>query len=442
MGRERYEAYEHDRRYLAGGISAPSRINPALGGPLLIERGDGPRLFGADGRTYLDFHNGFGSTLLGHNHPAVRRAIEQVLDLGIVAGAETVYQARLAARICELVPCAEQVRFAMSGSEATNAAIRLARTATNRSKILKFEGHFHGLHEHVVFSAHPPVRDAKPGELLPPLVESAGVPPAFAAHVLVAPWNDLAAVEWACAEHGDDLAAVVMEPINYNSGGIPAEPDFLRGVRELTRDRGTVLIFDEILSGFRTGTSCAQGYYDVTPDVCLLGKAVANGAPISVIAGRREVMAAFSPTGGAAMSGTYSGHLFGVLAALATLDELSAPGRYDGPDGIYAIAERLYDGLREVFARRGVRCRVQGLGARFGLFFGLDPDIPVCTYQEAARHDASLLKRFVRAAIENGVYFHTYDMALGHHGFSTAHTARDVDEALDRIDAACRVGLR
>lgn len=429
--------YERDRQHLVGGVSAPSRLNPALGEALLIERGDGPYLYGADGQRYLDLHNGFGTTILGHNHAAVRRAIGQALDMGIVSGAETVHQARLAARVCELVPCAEQVRFASSGSEATNAVLRLARTYTGKSKVLKFEGHFHGLHEHVVYSAHPPARPASRGELLEPLVESGGVPAAFAAQVLVAPWNDPAAVERAFAEHGDDLAAVLMEPINYNSGALPAEAAFLRLVRELTRERDVPLVFDEILSGFRTGTDCAQGYYGVTPDVCLLGKAVANGVPLAVIAGTRKVMSAFSPVGTAALSGTYSGHLFGVLAALATLDELAAPGCYDGPAGIHATAAQLYGGLDEIFKRRGVPCRVQGIGARFGLLFGLDPDQPVTAYQQAARHDAAALHAFVHAAAERGVYFHSYDVALGHHGFSTAHTTAVVEDVLGRVESAC-----
>ena len=330
------------------------------------------------------------------------------------------------------------VRFASSGSEATNAALRLARAYTGRDMVLKFEGHFHGLHEHVVYSAHPPLRAETPGQLLEPVVESGGVPAAFAQQVLVAPWNDLAAVQRAFERHGGEIAAVLLEPINYNSGALPADPAFLRALREITRDRGAVLIFDEVLSGFRTGTSCAQGYFQVTPDVCLLAKAVANGVPLAIIAGSAEVMSAFSPTGPAGLSGTYSGHLFGVLAAQATLDELAAPGRYDGPQGILAVGERLYRGLDAIFRRHGLPCRVQGIGARFGLLFGLDPDTPVTAYQQAARHDGVLQHRFVRAAFEQGVYFHSYDVALGHHGFSAAHTPADVDEALDRIETACR----
>jgi len=404
----------------------------------MVARAGGPWLYDLDGRAYLDFHMGFGTTLLGHGHPAVRQAIERALDLGIAAGAETVYQTRLAQRLVELVPAAEQVRFANSGSEATQAALRLARAHTGRWKVLKFAGHFHGLHEHLLYSAHPPRHEPAPGALLSPMPESGGMPPALAELVVVAEWNDQEAVERAFRLHGNDLAAVICEPINYNSGCIPPRPGFLEFLRRITSDHGTLLIFDEVLSGFRTGVSCAQGYYGVTPDVCVLAKAVANGVPLAVLAGRREVMASLAPTGPAAHSGTYSGHLFGVLAALATLDELARPGFYDGPAGIFATAERLYSGLREIFARRGVRCRVQGLGARFGLYFGLDPDEEVWQYNQVAGHDAALLRRFIRACFGRGLYFHCYDVSLGHHGFSAAHTLGEIELALDRIDDACR----
>jgi glutamate-1-semialdehyde 2,1-aminomutase len=349
-----------------------------------------------------------------------------------------VYAQRLAARIVDLVPSAELVRYANSGSEATMAAIRLARAHTGRSKILKFEGHFHGLHDHVIFSTHPPPRDPGPGgELLEPTVDSGGIPDEFVDLVLVAPWGDAAAVERAFRKHANEIAAVIMEPVNYNSGCLIADPDYMKTVRDLAHDGGAVLIYDEILSGFRTGADCAQGYYGVTPDVTLLGKAVANGVPLAIIAGRREIMETFSPLGSAAHSGTYSGHIFGLLAGLATLDELTSPGFYDGPDGIFSAGDRLYGGLRDIFERHSIRCRVQGLGARFGLYFGLDPVAEPKVYQDVAGHDSSSLKKFIAACYERGVYFHSYDVALGHHGFGASHGLAEIDEALSRIDDAC-----
>ncbi len=425
------------RKVLVAGISGAARENTALGRPMLAARGDGAWTVAPDGTRYIDLHGGYGATILGHNHPRVRAAIERALDMGIVLGPETLYQERLAARLVEVIPSAELVRYASSGTEATMSAIRLARAHTGRDKILKFEGHFHGLHELVVFSTHPPARPPAPGELLAPIVDSGGVPAAFAGAVVVAPWNDIAAAERAFREHGNDLAAVIMEPVHYNAGCILPDPEYLRVVRDLATRAGTVLIYDEILSGFRTGIGGAQGHFEVFPDVTLLGKAVANGVPIAVIVGKREVMESFSPLGTAAHSGTFSGHLFGVLASLATLEELSAPGFYDGPAGILAMAERLYSGLREVFARAGLNCSVNGFGTRFALYFGQEPDFMPRAYQDITGCDTDLLRRFARACFEKEVVFHTYDVVIGHHGFGQAHDAAVIDEALNRIESAC-----
>lgn len=424
-------------KVLVAGVSASARINPALGRAVLVERGDGPWMIASGGRRILDFHGGFGASFLGHNHPAIRAGIESALDMGLVLGPETEHPWRLAEKIVELVPGAELVRYSNSGSEATMSAIRLARAHTGRKKILKFEGHFHGLHELVNFSTHPEPREPVAGELIEPTIDSEGIPEEFAEFALVAPWHDLAAVENAFARYPGEIAAVIVEPVNYNSGCLVAEKSYMEAVQAVARENGAVLIYDEILSGFRTGTDCAQGYYGVTPDVTILGKAVAGGVPLSVVAGKREVMETFSPLGGAAHSGTYTGHLLGVMAARAVLDEVTKPGFYDGPEGIMAMAERLYSGLREIFARNGIRCRVQGLGARFGMYFGLDPEVEVKHYHVAASHDHGMLSRFVSSCFEHGVYFHSYDMALGHHGFGAAHTPAVMDEALARIEAAC-----
>jgi glutamate-1-semialdehyde 2,1-aminomutase len=438
-GREREdrEFFAAAERVLVGGVSASARINPALGRAVLVERGDGPYMIAPGGAKILDFHGGFGASFLGHNHPGIRAGIEAALDLGMVLGPETEHPRRLAEKIVELVPGAELVRYSNSGSEATMSAIRLARAHTGRKKILKFEGHFHGLHELVNFSTHPPPQEPVPGELIAPTIDSAGIPKEFAEFTLVAPWRDLAAIENAFARHPDEIAAVIVEPVNYNSGCLVAEKSYMEELQRVVREHGALLIYDEILSGFRMGTDCAQGYYGVTPDVTVLGKAVAGGMPLSVLAGKREVMETFSPLGGAAHSGTYTGHLLGVMAATAVLEEISRPGFYDGPDGILAMADRLYSGLREIFTRHGIRCRAQGLGARFGLYFGLDPEVEVRDYHVAASHDMALLSRFVRSCFAHGLYFHSYDVALGHHGFGGAHTPAVIDEALARIESAC-----
>lgn len=427
--------FEFASQYLVAGVSGSARMNAALGRPVYLTHGDGCRLYDVDGNSYLDYNLSHGASFLGHNHPEIRKAIQQALDMGVICAYETEHHSRVAETLCRLIPCAEQVRFANSGSEATFAAIRVARAVTGRHKILKFEGHFHGLHDAVVWNAHGPARDDFPTyPYVPPQVESAGVPPQLADLVVVIPWNDPAAIRQALREHGDELAAVICEPVNYNSGCIRPAPGVLELLRDETARRGVLLIFDEVLSSFRMAAGGAQEYYKVTPDLCTLAKAVANGLPLAVVAGKREFMRVMSPLGPAAHSGTYSGHLFAVLAALASLREIARPGFYDR---IFANADRLYGGLTALFGAHGVPARVQGLGARFGIYFGLTHEVKA--YQDAARIDGELGYRFIRACFERGVYFHNYGkLALGHHGFSAAHTAADIDDTLNRVEDALK----
>ena len=353
--------------------------------------------------------------------------------MGVICAYETEFHSRAAELICQTVPCAEQVRFANSGTEATLGAIRLARAATGRKKILKFEGHFHGLHDYVMWNAHGPARAEFPTyPYVPLLVESAGVPKEIAQFVIVVPWNDPAAFQQAMREHGDELAAVICEPVNYNSGCIPPEPGMLELLRAETTKHGALLIFDEVLSGFRMAPGGAQQYYGVTPDVCTLAKAVANGLPLAVIAGKAEFMRTFSPFGPAAHSGTYSGHLFAMLAVIASLTEIRQDGFYPA---IFAKAERLYGGLADLFASHGVPVRVQGLGARFGIYFGVTKEVKC--YQDCATIDGDLGYKFIRACFERGLYFHNYGkLALGHHGFSASHSLADIEETLNRVEDA------
>jgi len=427
--------FEFASRFMVAGVSGSARMNAALGRPVYLTHGDGCRLYDVDGKCYLDYNLSHGASFLGHNHPGVRKAIQQALDMGVICAYETEHHSRVAETLCRLIPCAEQVRFANSGSEATFSALRVARAVTGRNKILKFEGHFHGLHDAVVWNAHGPARDVFPTyPYVPPQVESAGVPPQLADLVLVIPWNDPAAIRQALREHGDELAAVICEPVNYNSGCIPPAPGLLELLRSETAQRGILLIFDEVLSSFRMAAGGAQEYYKVTPDLCTLAKAVANGLPLAVVAGKREFMQVLSPVGPAAHSGTYSGHLFAILAALASLREITQPGFYDR---IFANADRLYGGLTALFTKHGVPARVQGLGARFGIYFGVTHEVHA--YQDAARIDGELGYRFIRECFDRGVYFHNYGkLALGHHGFSAAHTPADIDETLGRVEDALK----
>jgi glutamate-1-semialdehyde 2,1-aminomutase len=419
---------------LASGVSASMRLHPYLDRPFFVGRGEGAYLYDLDGKRYIDFNLSNGSALLGHDHPAVKAAVLRGVELGIITAAETPYHEQLAATLVEIIPAAERVRFSSVGSEVTLVALRIARQATGRTKFLKFDGHFHGLTEPWLFRRADPLAD---GSAVVP--SSGGVPPSMAGDVVMVPWNDVDAFERAIDRHGDELAAVCCEPVHYNAGCIPPAPGYLELLRGRTRERGIVLFFDEVLSGFRTHLGGIQAQYGVTPDLTTHAKALANGLPLSSVAGREELMLLLAPTGPVAHSGTYSGFLPSVLAALATLNELRQPGVYDR---INATGEAFYRDLQDVFDRSGLPVRVQGLGARFGLYFGRRE--PVRTWSDALGHDHELNRRFVLGCVERGVYFHGYTRQgpPGHAGFSLAHSDEDFAETLNVAEDVAKEMVR
>jgi glutamate-1-semialdehyde 2,1-aminomutase len=415
---------------LAGGVSASMRLHPYLGRPLYVARGEGPYLYGLDGERYIDFNMSNGAALLGHDHPAVKQAVLRGVELGIICAAETPYHEALAEKLIEIIPAAQRVRFSSVGSEVTLVALRIARQATGRDKYLKFDGHFHGLTEPWLYRHADPL---DPESAVVP--SSGGVPASAAADVVMVPWNDFDAFERAMERHGDELAAVFCEPIHYNAGCIPPAPGFLEVLRERCTEHGIVLVMDEVLSGFRTHLGGVQAQYGVTPDLTTHAKALANGLPLSSVSGREDLMLLLAPTGPVVHSGTYSGHLLSVLAALATLEELSAPGLYDR---INATADAFYRDLQAIFDRAGVPARVQGMGARFGIYFGITE--PVRTWTDAMGHDHELNRRFAAGCVARGVYFHGYTKQgpPGHAGFSIAHTDADFAETLDVAEAVAK----
>ena len=424
------DPFAQAQEVLAGGVSASMRINPYLGRPLYTQRGSGAYLFGLDGKRYIDFNMSNGAALLGHDHPAVKEAVLHGVELGIICAAETPFHEELAARIVEIIPAAERVRFSSVGSEVTLVALRIARNATGRSRYLKFDGHFHGLTEPWLYRPDDPL--AAEREIVP---SSGGVPLSGAAELVMVPWNDVAAFEAAMAQHGDELAAVICEGIHFNAGCIPPEPGFLELIRARCDEHGTVFIMDEVLSGFRTALGGVQAQFGVTPDLTTHAKALANGMPLSSVSGKEELMLQLAPTGPVVHSGTYSGHLLSVLAALATLEILSEPGVYDR---VNATGEGFYSDLQGVFDRAGVPARVQGMGARFGIYFGITE--PVHTWSDALGHDHDLNRRFTAGCFERGVYFHGYNRLgpPGHAGFSLAHTDEDFAETLTVAEDVCR----
>jgi glutamate-1-semialdehyde 2,1-aminomutase len=421
-------------KYLPGGVAGSGRYNPTLGYSLFLKRAEGSRIFDLDGNEYIDFNLSHGATFLGHGNPAVRKAIHEALDYGILSGYETEQTLALAKTITEIIPCAEMVRLANSGTEGTMLTLRLARAYTGKRKMLKFWGHFHGLHDYVMYNAHSPLTPQAPGHLVPLQRESDGIPQEIDDLVLVIPWQDEAALESVVKQQHDQIAAIIMEPINYNSGCIVADKAYMEFVRRIATQYNIVLIYDEVLSAFRTGVSCAQGYYGVTPDLCVISKAIANGVPIAVVTGKKDILSLATPIGDVTHSGTYCGNLISVMAARACLAEITREGFYDH---IYAVAEHLYSGMSELFSRAEIPARVQGLGARFGIFFGFTEEVR--HFSDTLNHDGAMAAEFMRACARRGVYFHSYGkLAGGHHGISSAHTIQDIDEALNRIESALK----
>jgi glutamate-1-semialdehyde 2,1-aminomutase len=421
------ELFEFAQQYLIGGVNAGGRYNPLLKRPLYIARGEGARFWDVDGKEYIDFFTGSGANFLGHHHPAIVQAIKDALDVGAICNAETAYHARLAQMVAEAVPCAERIRLANSGTEATMAAIRIARGYTSRPKILKFEGHFHGMHDYLWFNCATRPGEVRADGTIEPIPDSDGIPAAMADLVVVVPFNDPEAFAAAVAAHKDEMAAVILEPIAYNQGCVLADAAFLRQVRQACSEHGIVLIFDEVLSGFRMCRGGAQEYYGIVPDLCTLAKALGGGVPIAAIAGRKEIMAVLNPSGHTVVSGTYTGHLTAVLAAIACQSELAAPGFYEH---INALANRLYGGMTELLRINHLTGVVQGIGARFGLYLGISE--PPTNYREATACDRSMEVKFLLGCIERGLYLHDYAHRTPmHHGFSSQHTTEDIDEALN-----------
>jgi glutamate-1-semialdehyde 2,1-aminomutase len=425
------QQYEEACRYLAGGVSSSTRLNRALGHAMLFDRAEGCRVWDLDGKEYIDLCTSHGATLLGHGDRRVRQAVERALDRGAACSYENEQHTELARALCEVIPCVERVRFTGSGTEATMHCIRLARAFTGRTKILKFEGNFHGYHDQVMFAIGTPADRLGPENAPAVFPGSTGISPGMEQNLVIVPYNRPDLLEEAFRRHGRELAAVLCEPIYYNAGCVVPSAEFMATLQKVTRDSDTLLIFDEVLSAFRMALGGAQEYLGVAPDLCTLGKAVGGGYPLSVFGGRREIMDRLMPIGDCQHSGTYNGHPTAVAAALAAVTAYRQQGFYEH---IHAVARRLYDGLTEILARHKIQARVQGLGARFGIYFGVKDK--VSNYRDAICHHREQMLRFVAAAIQHGVYFHDYGGAPCHHGFCAAMTMGDVDETLSRLDKA------
>jgi glutamate-1-semialdehyde 2,1-aminomutase len=407
---------------MPGGVNSPVRAFGSVGGtPRFLERGKGARVFDADGNAYLDYLGSWGPLILGHAHPGVLRAVRAAMARGTSFGASTELEIELAELVCSAVPGVECIRMVNSGTEACMSAVRLARAATGRDRILKFEGGYHGHADGLLLGAGSGVATLGiPG--------SPGVPKVFAELALQAPYNDLEAVGGLFGRHGDEIACLIVEPVAGNMGCIPPEPGFLEGLRALCDRSGALLVFDEVITGFRVAYGGAQQRYGVTPDLTCLGKVIGGGLPAAAFGGRRDLMEQMAPEGPVYQAGTLSGNPLAMAAGVATLRELGGSGVYERLEG---TSRRLAEGLAERGLEAGVEVTTCAVGGMFGFFFHAGP---VRSYADAQKSNAESFRRFHRSMLNSGVYLapSPFESAF----VSLAHRRSDVEETLEAAGRA------
>ncbi len=405
------------RKFIPGGVNSAVRAFGAVGGDVrFIERGRGSHVWDADGNRYIDYVGSWGPLILGHAAPPVLKAVRAATTRGTSFGAPTALEIELANEICKALPSVDQVRMVSSGTEAAMSAIRLARGATGRPRILKFEGCYHGHADYLLVSAGSGVATLGiPG--------SPGVPREFVELTLQAPYNDLEAVESVLRRYPGEVAAILVEPIAGNMGCIPPVDGFLEGLARLCDEHGSLLVFDEVMTGFRVGYSGAQGRYGVRPDITCLGKVVGGGLPAAAFGGRADLMSQIAPEGPIFHAGTLSGNPLAMAAGAATLRELRRRGTYPR---LEAKAKALSDGLAEIAAEAGIPFSATAVGGMFGFFFHPGP---VRNFDDARKANAERFRTFFHAMLERGVYLAPSPFEAGF--VSTAHSDRDLRQTLD-----------
>jgi len=386
------QLFSSAQQLFPGGVNSPVRAFRAVGGqPLFIDRGQGAYLYDVDGNRFVDYVLSWGPLILGHAHPAVVAAITETTLRGTSFGAPSELEIKLGRLIQAFMPNLEMLRFVNSGTEATMTALRLARAYTGRSKIVKFEGCYHGHADMLLVKAGSGVATLG-------LPDSPGVPAASVSETLVVPFNDVAAVEMLFNQKGHEIAAVMVEPVAGNMGVVPPEPGFLESLRRLTTEYGALLIFDEVMTGFRVHLGGAQALYGIQPDLTTLGKVIGGGLPVGAYGGKKEIMQLVAPSGPMYQAGTLSGNPLTMAAGIATLKELQKPEFWNN---IERMASHLGNEVRAAATSAGVKVAVQQVGTMFTTFF---TDLPVKDWSSAKRADTSLYAKFFRAMLEEGVY--------------------------------------
>lgn len=428
------EYFARAQQSLVEGVNSPSRGAAVYqGGPVVLERGHGSHVWDVDGNEYVDFMMSFGALIQGHAHPRIVAVVSQSIAEGSHFAAATPAESEAAGRVRRMVPSAEVVRFANTGSEATMLALRLARAHTGRRKFLKFEGHYHGWYDPYCLNAHShPIGQIGTRENPRKIPDSEGIPTSVFDDVVLAPWNDVAALKRVMREHGRELAAVITEPIMANMGCIPPRDGYLHTVSDLAHQHGALFILDEVVTGFRYAPGGCQQLYALKPDLSTFGKALGAGFPVGAVAGRREILDRMRWSEHMVLHyGTFNGHRLTMSVIAANLDLLGAEGTHDR---LFAVGDAAIAGLRQVFRRRNIPALVQGFGPMFQIYFterdAIDDYRDYCRYADTRKYS-----RFVHNLLDHGIYM-TPSNGL-HWIISTVHAEKDVEALIAAADQAC-----
>ncbi len=411
------ELFEQAQQYIPGGVNSPVRAFKGVGGdPIFFNRAEGAYLFDEDGNRYIDYVGSWGPMIVGHTHPDVITAVKQTIENGLSFGAPTAIEIEMAKKVCELIPSMGLVRMVSSGTEATMSAIRLARGHTGRDKIVKFEGCYHGHADSLLVKAGS-------GALTLGVPTSPGVPADLAQHTLTLEYNNIESVKEAFAQLGEQIACIIVEPVAGNMNCIPPVPGFLQGLRDVCDEYDSVLIFDEVMTGFRVALGGAQQLYDVKPDLTTLGKVIGGGMPVGAFGGKREIMQKIAPTGPIYQAGTLSGNPVAMAAGLKTLELISEPGFYTSLSG---KTQQLVKGMQKKADAAKIPFTTNTVGGMFGFFFSEEKEIT--SFAQVSACNIERFQKFYHGMLENGVYLAPSAYETGF--VSSAHTDSDIEETL------------
>jgi glutamate-1-semialdehyde 2,1-aminomutase len=416
------QLFEQAQKIIPGGVNSPVRAFNGVGGsPCFIKRAEGAYIFDADDNAYIDYVGSWGPMILGHNHPVILDAVINTAKNGLSFGAPTELEITMAEKVRELVPSMESLRMVSSGTEATMSAIRLARGFTGRDKILKFEGCYHGHADSLLVKAGS-------GALTMGVPNSPGIPEDFAKHTLTVSYNNIEQVKEIFAKYADEIACIIVEPVAGNMNCIPPVAGFLEGLREVCDQYASVLIFDEVMTGFRVALGGAQAYYNIKPDLTTLGKVIGGGMPVGAFGGKQEIMDYIAPVGPVYQAGTLSGNPIAMAAGLASLTELAQGDKHKQ---LSAATEKLAMGLKASAERNGISLSINYVGAMFGFFFTEDKNT-ITTYEQATQCNGEMFKRFFHMMLDEGVYLAPSSYETGF--LSTAHTDDIIEKTLAAAD--------